>query len=102
MEERKMTYVRYTSWKRFFLLTVVAVIGLLPATTWACAVCWGADDALARGLNVSVLFLMSMPFVIGASIIGVVVVAQRRAQGYQWYDIVTQGLPGRRRRMHRE
>lgn len=97
-----MTPMRLTSWRRRFLPAVVAVIGLLPATTWACSVCWGGDDPLTRGLSVSVLFLMSMPFLIGGSIIGAVFVAQRRAQGYQWYDIVTQGLPGRRRRMHRE
>ena len=63
---------------------VVAGVGLMPATTWACAVCWGADDALAHGLNVSILFLMSMPFVIGGSIIGVMFVARKRAQGFRW------------------
>ena len=62
----------------------IACIGLFPVTVWACAVCWGADDALAHGLNVSVLFLMSMPFLIGGSIIGVVLVARQRAQGRRW------------------
>jgi hypothetical protein len=37
---------------------------LCPAAAWACAVCWGADDALARAMDTSVLFLMSMPCLI--------------------------------------
>ncbi len=64
---------------------IVAVIvfaaGLLPALSHACSVCWGADDALAHGLNVSILFLMSMPFLIGGSIVGVLFVAQRQHKG---------------------
>lgn len=55
--------------------------GLLPALSHACSVCWGADDALAHGLNVSILFLMSMPFLIGGSIVGVLWIAQRQAKG---------------------
>ena len=54
---------------------------LLPAASYACSVCWGADDALAHGLNVSILFLMSMPFLIGGSIVGVLLVAQRQHKG---------------------
>ena len=57
------------------------VAGLLPAMSHACSVCWGADDALAHGLNVSILFLMSMPFLIGGSIVGVLLVAQRQHKG---------------------
>lgn len=63
---------------------MVALIGsyvLAPAITWACAVCWGGNDAMSRGLNVSIMFLMSMPFVIGGSILGVIYVAHKRAQG---------------------
>lgn len=62
----------------------VALIGshvLAPALTWACAVCWGGNDAVSRGLNISIMFLMSMPFVIGGSILGVLYVAHKRAQG---------------------
>ena len=59
----------------------VAAMGLLPALSHACSVCWGADDALAHGLNVSILFLMSMPFLIGGSIVGVLFVAQRQHKG---------------------
>ena len=66
--------------KRIAAATVVAM-GLLPALSHACSVCWGADDALAHGLNVSILFLMSMPFLIGGSIVGVLFVAQRQHKG---------------------
>lgn len=59
----------------------VFAMGLLPAMSHACSVCWGADDALAYGLNVSILFLMSMPFLIGGSIVGVLLVAQRQHKG---------------------
>ena len=60
---------------------VLMAVGLLPALSHACSVCWGADDALAQGLNVSVLFMMSMPFAIGGSIAGVLFVAQRQQKG---------------------
>ena len=63
--------------KRAVVVALMAV-GLLPALSYACSVCWGADDALAHGLNVSVLFMMSMPFAIGGSIVGVLFVAQRQ------------------------
>lgn len=66
--------------KRGVAVSVFAM-GLLPAISHACSVCWGADDALAHGLNVSILFLMSMPFLIGGSIVGVLLVAQRQHKG---------------------
>ena len=64
-------------WRSVGLATVMA---LLPVAAWACAVCFEGDDALARGLNMSILFLMSMPFVIFGSIFGTVYIAQKRAQ----------------------
>jgi hypothetical protein len=33
---------------------------------------------------VSILFLMSMPFLIGGSIFGIIFVAHKRAQGVRW------------------
>lgn len=63
--------------KRIVAAIMVAA-GVLPTLSYACSVCWGADDALAHGLNVSILFLMSMPFLIGGSIVGVLLVAQRQ------------------------
>ena len=64
-------------WRIVGLATVMA---LLPVAAWACAVCFEGDDALARGLNMSILFLMSMPFTIFGSIFGAVYIAHKRAQ----------------------
>jgi hypothetical protein len=60
---------------------------------WACAVCWGGDDALARGLTASVMFLMSMPFIVGGSIIGILYVAYQRARGEPWPYVPIRKLP---------
>ena len=62
------------------IIGLATVIALLPAAAWACAVCFEGDDALARGLNMSILFLMSMPFTVFGSIFGAVYLAQKRAQ----------------------
>ena len=59
---------------------LATVITLLPVAAWACAVCFEGDDALARGLNMSILFLMSMPFAIFGSIFGTVYITYKRAQ----------------------
>ena len=64
-------------WRTIGLATALT---LLPVAAWACAVCFEGDDALARGLNMSILFLMSMPFVIFGSIFGTVYITYRRAQ----------------------
>ena len=61
-------------------LGFATIVALLPAAAWACAVCFEGDDALARGLNMSILFLMSMPFVIFGSIFSTVYIAHKRAQ----------------------
>lgn len=62
----------------------VALVALLPAVSRGCTVCWGGDDALAHGISVSILFLMSMPFLIGGSIFGIIFVAYKRARGTRW------------------
>ena len=62
------------------IMGLAMVIALLPVAAWACAVCFEGDDALARGLNMSILFLMSMPFVIFGSIFGTVYITYKRAQ----------------------
>jgi len=59
---------------------LATAIALLPMAAWACAVCFEGDDALARGLNMSILFLMSMPFAIFGSIFGTVYITYKRAQ----------------------
>jgi len=67
------------------LMSSVAIFAVaLPSFAWSCAVCWGGDDALSRGLNASVLFMMSMPFLVGGSILGVFYVAHQRARGQKW------------------
>ena len=71
------------------IMGLATVIALLPAAAWACAVCFEGDDALARGLNMSILFLMSMPFAIFGSIFSTVYIAQKRAQNH-----VSKGLAG--------
>ena len=64
-------------WRIVGLATFIA---LLPVAAWACAVCFEGDDALARGLNMSILFLMSMPFAIFGSIFSTVYITQKRAR----------------------
>ena len=89
-------------WLSRLLVGLLGMTAMLPSVAWACAVCWGGDDPLGRGLNVSILFLMSMPFLIGGSIIGVLFVAQKRAQGQRWPDFATRGFAWYRRRMNSE
>jgi predicted Na+-dependent transporter len=73
---QKQTLYRW-GWHTIGFATVIT---LLPVVAWACAVCFQGDDALARGLNTSILFLMSMPFVIFGSIFGTVYITYKRAQ----------------------
>jgi len=55
-------------------LTLAVALQVVPATVLAqgCAMCAtmvdGTDDPLARGLNVSILFMLSMPFLMVASV----------------------------------
>jgi len=69
--KRKINDLR--SW---FAATVSVALLAMPADLFAqgCAMCktavGGPDDPLARGLNVSILFLMSMPFLLAGSVGG--------------------------------
>lgn len=76
----------------FYTLSATALLGLLPTAAWACAVCWGASDALAHGLNVSIAFLMSMPFLISGTIISVLYLTHKRAHGQPASAIWNRGL----------
>jgi len=58
------------------------VIALLPVAVWAHEIGVEADAALARGLNMSIFFLLAMPMVIFGAIFGTVYIAQKRAQKY--------------------
>jgi hypothetical protein len=69
---------------RVLILSLALFAVALPTFAWSCAVCWGGNDALSRGLNASVLFMMSMPFLVGGSILGVFYVTYQRARGQKW------------------
>jgi hypothetical protein len=59
------------------LLGMGLIITILPTPAHACAVCAGSED---NGYFWGVLFLMSMPFVVGSSIGGWLLFSYRRAQ----------------------
>ena len=67
------------------------VLILLPVAAWACPVCWDGESPLARAMNMSILFMMSMPFLIGGSIISTLYVAHKRAQGHRWPWLASTG-----------
>ena len=73
---------------------LATVLTLLPVAAWACAVCWDGESPLARALNTSILFLMSMPFLIGGTIVSTLYVAHKRAQGQRWPRLVIKSLVG--------
>lgn len=62
---------------RCVLVGMALFISLFPTLADACAVCAGSGD---YGYFWSVLFLMSMPFVIGSSIGGWLLYSYRRAR----------------------
>jgi len=81
--------------RRVGLATGLAV---LPVAAWAHTVGIEGDAALARGFNMSVLFLLSMPVAIVGVIFGTVYLAQKRAQRQ-----LRQGLAGTQKaRAHRK
>jgi hypothetical protein len=88
-------HMDHRGWRIVGLATVLAV---LPMAAWAHTVGIEGDDALARGVNMSVLFLLSMPVAIVGVIFGTVYLAQKRAQRQ-----VRQGLAGTQKaRAHRQ
>ena len=68
------------------LMVLATVLAVLPGAAWAHTVSIEGDAALARGFNMSVLFLLSMPVAIVAVLFGTVYLVQQRAQ--------RQGRPG--------
>src|SRR5438876_10234468 len=71
------------------IVGLATVLAVLPVAAWAHTVGVEGDAALARGFNMSVLFLLSMPVAIVGVIFGTVYLAQRRARRQ-----VHQGLAG--------
>ena len=62
------------------IVGLATVLALLPVAAWAHAISVEADEALARGLNMSILFLLSMPVAIVGVIFATVYLTQKRAQ----------------------
>ena len=68
------------------LMKLATVLAVLPVAAWSHTVSIEGDAALARGFNMSILFLLSMPVAIVAVLFGTVYLVQKRAQ--------RQGRPG--------
>jgi hypothetical protein len=62
------------------LVRLATVLAVLPVAVWAHEAGLEVDNALARGLHVSIFFLLAMPLVIVGVIFGTVYLAQKRAQ----------------------
>jgi len=62
------------------LVVLAMVLAVLPVAAWAHTVGVEGDAALARGFNMSVLFLLSMPVAIVGMLFGTIYLAQKRAQ----------------------
>src|SRR5438128_9774360 len=62
------------------LVGLAAGLAVLPVAAWAHTVGIEGDAALARGFNMSVLFLLSMPVAIVGMLFGTIYLAQKRAQ----------------------
>jgi hypothetical protein len=62
------------------IVGLTTVLALLPVAAWAHLLGAEADEALARSLNLSILFLLSMPVAIFGAIFATVYIAQKRAQ----------------------
>jgi hypothetical protein len=74
------------------LLGVGLISTSLPTTTYACAVCGGAED---NGYFWGVLFLMSMPFAIGSFVGGWLLYSYRRAPSDPTTSTPTPAAEGR-------
>jgi len=81
--------------RRWRIMGLATVLALLPVAAWAHEAGLEGDAALARGLNLSILFLLSMPIAIVGVIFGTVYLTQKRAQRQ-----VRQGLVDKRGRGH--
>ena len=66
--------------RRWRIMGLATVLALLPVAAWAHEAGLEGDAALARGLNLSILFLLSMPIAIVGVVFGTVYLTQKRAQ----------------------
>ena len=62
-----------------WILLIGFVILLIPNVLEACPACKNLDEPIAKGYNVSVLFMMAMPFTVFGIIGGSVFYFYRRA-----------------------
>src|SRR5437870_11857288 len=62
------------------IMRLATVIAVLPVVAWAHTVSLEGEEALARGLNVSILFLLCMPVAIVGVILATLYLTQKRAQ----------------------
>ena len=62
------------------LVGLATILAGLPVAAWAHTVSIEGDAALARGFNMSILFLLCMPVTIVGVLVGAVYLAQKRAQ----------------------
>src|SRR5712692_8582857 len=77
---------RYRDHRGRRLVGLATVFAVLPVAAWAHTVGIEGDDALARGVHMSVLFLRSMRVAVVGVIFGTVDLAQRGGE--------SQGRPG--------
>src|SRR2546428_13941784 len=76
--------------RRWRIMGLATVLALLPVAAWAHEAGLEGDAALARGLNLSILFLLSMPIAIVGVIFGTVYLTQKRAQRQGGQGLVEQ------------
>ena len=66
---------------RKFSFVVTTILLLIPSTLDACAVCYGApDDPMTNGMNMAILFLISVIGFVLMGIVTVIIYFARRAK----------------------
>ena len=64
-----------------FSFIVTTILLLIPSTLDACAVCYGApDDPMTNGMNMAILFLISVIGFVLMGIVTVIIYFARRAK----------------------
>ena len=64
-----------------FSFIMITILLLIPSTLDACAVCYGApDDPMTNGMNMAILFLISVIGFVLMGIVTVIIYFARRAK----------------------
>ncbi len=67
------------------MLVVLSLIGFVPASTWACAACYGqADGPMAEGMNWGILSLLGIICAVLVGVASFFIVLARRASRSVW------------------